>query len=86
MWSRLADLGKAEQLGLVHRQDLSALRRTVVASMAEASACLASPSLLSRLRCLERLTWTTAHWRDFPQNAFLTLAPALYLKYKRREC
>ncbi len=83
---RLADLGKAEELGLIQTKDLEALRATVAASMAEAeaSACLASPSLLARLRCLVRLSWPGEHWRDFPQNAFLTLAPGLYLKYKRR--
>jgi glycosyltransferase involved in cell wall biosynthesis len=87
MESRLADLGKAEQLGLIQAKDLDALRATVAASMAEAeaSACLASPSLLARLRCLARLTWPGDHWQYFPQNAFLTLAPGLYLKYKRRK-
>lgn len=84
---RLADLGRAEELGLVQEEELEALRKTVAASMAEAeaSACLASPSLFARLRCLVRLTWSGKHWRDFPQNAFLALAPGLYLKYKRRK-
>ncbi len=87
MESRLADLGKAEQLGLVHRQDLSALRRTIAASMADAesSACLASPSLLARIRCLLRLTRSGGDRQDFAQNAFLALAPGLYLKHKRRK-
>ena len=84
---RLADLDKAEELGLLQATDLDALRATVAASMAEAeaSACLASPSLLARLRCLARLTWPGNRWRDFSQNAFLALAPGLYLKYKRRK-
>ena len=87
MESRLADLAKAERLGLIHPQDLSALRRTIAASMAEAeaSACLASPSLLERIRCLVRLTWSGGDWQDVSQNAFLALAPGLYLKYKRRK-
>jgi cellulose synthase/poly-beta-1,6-N-acetylglucosamine synthase-like glycosyltransferase len=87
MLSRLADLDRAEELGLVQAADLDALRATVAASMAmaEASACLASLSLPARLRCLARLTWSSDHWRDFPQNAALTLAPGLYLKYKRRK-
>ncbi len=86
MDSRLADLGRAEELGVIQTADLDDLRATVAASMAaaEASACLASSSLPTRLRCLARLTWASDHWRDFPQNAFLTLAPGLYLKYKRR--
>ena len=85
MESRLVDLRKAEQLDLVHPQDLRALSDTIAASMAEAeaSACLANPSLLARLRCLVRLTWSGGDWRDFAQNAFLTLAPGLYLKYKQ---
>jgi hypothetical protein len=87
MESRLHDLGRAEALGLVHPQDLSALRGAVTASMteAEASAGLADPSLLVRLRCLARLTGSRGPWRDFAQNAFLTLAPGLYLKYKKRK-
>ena len=86
MESRLEDLGQAEKLGLVQALDLDALRATVAASMAdaEASACLTSPSLLARLRCLAKLTRPDDRWRHFPQNAFLTLAPSLYLKYKQR--
>lgn len=85
MDSRLADLGRAEELGHVQTADLDDLRATIAASMAaaEASACLASSSLPARLRCLARLTWSSDDRRDFPQNAFLTLAPSLYLKYKR---
>jgi glycosyltransferase involved in cell wall biosynthesis len=87
MESRLADLDKAEQLGLIQAEDADALRATVAASMAEAeaSACLASPSLLARLRCLARLTWPGDNLQHFPQNAFLTLAPDLYLKYRQRK-
>ncbi|MFO8003041.1 glycosyltransferase family A protein [Thioalkalivibrio sp.] len=87
MESRLADLDKAEGLGLIQVQDLDAVRAAVAASMADAedSACLASPSLLVRLRCLGRLTRPRDDWRGFAQNAFLTLAPALYLKYKQRK-
>ena len=86
MESRLEDLGQAEKLGLVQALDVDALRATVAASMAdaEASACLTSPSLLARLRCLAKLTRPDDRWRHFPQNAFLTLAPSLYLKYKQR--
>ena len=87
MENRLEDLRKAEQLGLVQPPEMEALRGTVAASMAEAeeSACLASSSLPARLRCLVRLTWSSDHWREFPQNAFLTLAPGRYLKYKQRK-
>jgi glycosyltransferase involved in cell wall biosynthesis len=85
MESRLADLGKAQELGLIQTKELEPLRATVTTSMAEAeaSACLASPSLLARLRCLARLTSPGDHWQHFPQNAFLALAPGLYLKYKQ---
>ena len=87
MENRLEDLRTAEQLGLVQPSETEALRKTVAASMAEAeeSACLASSSLPARLRCLVRLTSSSDHWREFPQNAFLTLAPGLYLKYKQRK-
>jgi glycosyltransferase involved in cell wall biosynthesis len=86
MESRFEDLRNAQELGLVQPQDLEALRGTIAGSMAEAdaSACLASPSLFARLRCLARLTWSSDHRQDFPQNTFLTLAPGLYLKYKQR--
>ena len=86
MENRFEDLRKAEQLGLVQPREVKAIRETIQDSMAdaEASACLASPSLLARVRCLARLTRLGDDWRAFPQVAFLTLAPTLYLKYKQR--
>lgn len=85
MEHRLEDLGKAEQLGLVQPQDAEALRLTVAESMAEAeaSACLASPSLLKRLRCVVTLAWSQNYRQDLAQNVFLTVAPWLYIKYKQ---
>jgi hypothetical protein len=82
---RLKDLRKAEQLGLVQPQDTEALRTTVAGSMAEAeaSACLASPSLLKRLRCVVTLAWSHNYRQDLAQNVFLTVAPWLYIKYKQ---
>jgi cellulose synthase/poly-beta-1,6-N-acetylglucosamine synthase-like glycosyltransferase len=87
MEQRLEDLGKAEQLGLVQPQDAEALRATLAASMAEAeaSACLASRSMLKRLRCLFAFGWSHNYRQDMAQNVFLTLAPWLYIKYKRRK-
>jgi cellulose synthase/poly-beta-1,6-N-acetylglucosamine synthase-like glycosyltransferase len=85
MEHRVMDLCKAEQLGLVEPQDLEALRATVAGSLAEAeaSACLASPSLLKRLRCFVTMAGSQNYRQHLGQNAFLTLAPALYIKYKQ---
>jgi len=82
---RLEDIGKAEQLGLVQLQDAEALRASVAASMAEAeaSACLASPSMFKRLRCLFTFGWSRNYRQDLAQNVFLTVAPWLYIKYKQ---
>ena len=85
MEQRVKDLCKAEQLGLVEPQDLEALRATVAGSLAEAeaSACLASPSLLKRLRCFVTMVGSENYRQHLGQNAFLTLAPSLYIKYKQ---
>lgn len=85
--SRIEDLRKAEQLKLIQPEELEELEQIAVASMAEAeaSAGLASPSLLVRMRCFARLAWSGSHPEDLPQNAFVTLAPRLYLSYKRRK-
>jgi glycosyltransferase involved in cell wall biosynthesis len=84
--SRLDDLRRAERLDGARQADLDELRRIALASLrdAEATAELVSPSPVTRLRCLARLVRSGAYREDLPQHAFLSLAPGLYMRYKRR--
>lgn len=85
--SRLEDIQQAEQLEGARQSELDELKRIAHASMAdaEATAELVSPSPLARLRCLARLVRSGAYRDDLPQHAFLSLAPGLYMRYKRRK-
>lgn len=85
--SRLADLRKAAQLGLVEPAALVELELIMRASMADAAgtADLVSPSFLVRLRCRARLARSSVYRRELPQNTLLTFAPLAYLRYQRRK-
>jgi glycosyltransferase involved in cell wall biosynthesis len=83
--SRFADIRTATALMPDRSPELLVLESVVLDSiaMAESSARLVSPSLVTRLTSL-LLLWKSGAYRDERlRQVFLALAPRLYLRYKR---